>query len=168
MSKPIIHAISSAKRFGGVPEDYLAIHDLMDSSKGAIPDNRHRILTHQSWFLKEILERVFGYYLLIPKNEEAHAGLAEIAELEAQIVAKKAALRESGNVRVVPVREIGEQHVLEDFQMRFIPTPQDYAESGEMRLTSWMNNGNSGAPPSHKAIADRRKTERFTFKIDTD
>lgn len=50
MAKPYIHAISSAKRFGGKPEDYIEIHNLMDSSKGAIPDNRHRALTHNSWF----------------------------------------------------------------------------------------------------------------------
>ncbi len=30
MSKPYIHALSSAKKFGGKPEDYLEIHQLMD------------------------------------------------------------------------------------------------------------------------------------------
>ena len=37
MSKPWIHALSSAKRFGGVPEDYIEIHNLMDSSKATLP-----------------------------------------------------------------------------------------------------------------------------------
>lgn len=59
MSKPWVHAKSSAKRYGGKPEDYLDIHDFMDSSKAAMPDNRHRALTHNSWFLF-ILEKVFG------------------------------------------------------------------------------------------------------------
>jgi hypothetical protein len=57
--KPWIHAESSAKRYGGIPEDYLEIHDLLDSSKGAIADSRHRALTHTSWFLF-ILEKIFG------------------------------------------------------------------------------------------------------------
>jgi len=44
MAKPFIHAESSVKRWGGKPEDYIEIHNLMDSSKGAIADHRHRAL----------------------------------------------------------------------------------------------------------------------------
>ena len=33
MAHPLHHAISSARRFGGVPDDYQAIHDWFDSSK---------------------------------------------------------------------------------------------------------------------------------------
>lgn len=53
--KPHIHAVSSAKHYGGSPDDYLDIHQFMDSSKGAIADNRHRALTHNSWFLSVVL-----------------------------------------------------------------------------------------------------------------
>lgn len=60
MSKPLIHAYSSAKKFGGVWEDYMDIHELMDSSKSAFPDNRHRCLTHNSWFIGFIIPKVFG------------------------------------------------------------------------------------------------------------
>jgi len=60
MAKPHIHSASSARRFGGVPEDYLEIPVLMDSSKGAIADNRHQALTHNAWFLSVILPRIFG------------------------------------------------------------------------------------------------------------
>lgn len=59
MAKPYIHAKSSARKFGGNPEDYLAIHDLMDSRKSVCADNRHRALTHNSWFLF-LLEKIFG------------------------------------------------------------------------------------------------------------
>lgn len=59
MAKPYIHAQSAAKRWGGVPEDYLEIEDFMDSSKSVFPDNRHRVLTHNSWFIF-VVERVFG------------------------------------------------------------------------------------------------------------
>lgn len=59
MAKPWIHAKSSAKKYGGIPEDYLPIHNYLDKSKGVIADNRHRALTHHSWFLF-VLEDVFG------------------------------------------------------------------------------------------------------------
>ncbi len=35
----------------------------MDSSKAAIADGRHRMLTHNTWFVGTILERVFGVTL---------------------------------------------------------------------------------------------------------
>jgi hypothetical protein len=63
MSKPIVHAESSARKFGGVATDYLDIHAYMDSSKQAIPSNIHRALTHNSWFVLNVLVRVFGEYI---------------------------------------------------------------------------------------------------------
>lgn len=125
MSKPWIHSESSARRFGGKPEDYIEIHNLMDSSKATICDNRHRALTHNSWFIGTILERVFGVTLT------NSAG------------------------RKVSVRDIGEQHVAEDFRGRFIPSAQDYL--AEMEMKDWMNNG-AGVPPSFKKIEDRKVT----------
>lgn len=84
MAKPFIHAQSSARKFGGKPEDYLDIHNFMDSSKGVIADNRHRTLTHNSWFLSTVLERVFGVTFV------NSAG------------------------KIISTRDIGEQHVFED------------------------------------------------------
>ncbi len=60
MGKPHQHAESSAKKFGGKMEDYLEIHLLLDSSKMAFADNRHRTLTHNSWFINHILPKIFG------------------------------------------------------------------------------------------------------------
>jgi hypothetical protein len=57
--KPHIHATSSAKRFGGKPEDYHDIHQFMDSSKAHIADHRHRAIFHNS-FGCFIVESVFG------------------------------------------------------------------------------------------------------------
>lgn len=130
MSKPWIHAKSSARKYGGQPEDYLAIHNLMDSSKGAIPDNRHRCLTHNSWFIAAggPLELIFGAVIVNSDNKE------------------------------VSVRTIGEDHILEDFGMRFIPTAQDYIQ--EMEYKPWMNNG-EGVPGSHVRIA-AKQTVTFT------
>jgi hypothetical protein len=122
MSKPWIHSKNSARKFGGKPEDYLAIHNFMDSSKGAIGDNRHRALTHNSWFVSADgpLERIFGVVIKNSDNKE------------------------------VSVRDIGEQHILEDFGMKFIPTAQDYLQ--EMEFKSWMNNGKTGVPSSFQRI----------------
>ena len=38
------HAVSSARKFGGVPADYQAVHDWMDGSKVILADFRHRAL----------------------------------------------------------------------------------------------------------------------------
>lgn len=124
MSKPWIHAESSAKRFGGKPEDYIEIHNLMDSSKAAMCDNRHRALTHNSWFIGTILERIFGVTLTNSVG------------------------------RTISVRDIGEQHVAEDFRGRYIPTAQDFL--AEMEMKEWMNNGR-GVPPSFQKIENKLK-----------
>lgn len=125
MSKPYIHAVSSAKRWGGQPDDYLPIHDFMDSSKGAIADNRHRALTHNAWFLSHVLERVFGHNIT------------------------------NSNGRLVSVRDIGEQHVLEDFGGKFIPSAQDYLEN--IPYADWMQNGRGNPPPSFRVLDERAR-----------
>lgn len=97
MAHPWIHAKSSARRFGGKPEDYLPIHNWFDQTKELEPTFRHRALRHHTHGIFEA-ERVFG------------------------IVITNSAGRE------VPVRVIGEQHVMEDFSGR-IPTPHDWLKS---------------------------------------
>lgn len=98
MAIPYIHAVSSAKRFGGVPDDYQDIHDLMDSSKAAFPNNAHRVITHNSWFVVNILPKVFGHQ------------------------------RVNSAGKTYNVKDVGEYHILEDFRNRFIPSVQDYLE----------------------------------------
>jgi hypothetical protein len=127
MAKPYIHALSSARKWGGVPEDYLTIHDLLDSSKGQIADSRHRALTHNAWFLSVILEKVFGHNITNSDN------------------------------RKVSVRDIGEQHVLEDYGGRYIPSAQDFLQ--EIELQEWMVKG-AGAPPSFAKLAKRDTVRR--------
>jgi hypothetical protein len=67
--KPRLHAISSAKRFGGKPEDYQDIHDYMDSTKAMIPDVRHRAIFHSS-FGCYLVEDKFGIYRLNSNSKE--------------------------------------------------------------------------------------------------
>ncbi len=62
MAHPYHHAVSSARQWGGAPDDYQAIHDFLDSSKAAVADFRHRAALHHSNGIF-ITERVFGHVL---------------------------------------------------------------------------------------------------------
>jgi hypothetical protein len=59
MAHPLVHAQSSAKKFGGKPEDYLAIHNWFDESKAYFADFRHRALRHHAEGIF-LAERIFG------------------------------------------------------------------------------------------------------------
>lgn len=97
--KPHIHAMADVKRWGGQVSDYEEIHVLMDSSKSAFADNRHRIFCHNSWFVNHILPKIFGDTLI------------------------------NSDGKTVSVRDIGEHHCLDDFSGKFIPTVQDWLEN---------------------------------------
>lgn len=84
LAHPYHHALSSAKRFGGVATDYQHLHDWFDQTKGYIPDVRHRSILHSSFGIF-LLEQMFG-----PTITRASDGVQ------------------------VPTRTIGEYHVLED------------------------------------------------------
>lgn len=59
MAHAYYHAQLDAKKFGGVPEDYLAIHAWFDQTKAHVADARHRTLLHNSLGIF-ICEQVFG------------------------------------------------------------------------------------------------------------
>lgn len=56
---PYHHAVSSAKKFGGVPDDYIQIHSWFDQSKAGYADFRHRAMLHHSEGIF-LAERQFG------------------------------------------------------------------------------------------------------------
>jgi hypothetical protein len=56
---PHIHSRIHAKKYGGVPEDYLQVDELIDCSKTHMADVRHRAILHSSFGIL-IAERVFG------------------------------------------------------------------------------------------------------------
>ena len=103
MSKPLIHARSSAKRFGGKPEDYLAIHERIDSTKMAHAEVTHRCVFHSAFGIY-IIEELFGRTITNSDGKD------------------------------VFVRDIAEQHVLED--LGFIPSLSDWLK--EMPCKPWM------------------------------
>ena len=59
MAHPIDHAKSSARRFGGQPEDYQPIHSWFDASKAHTALPHHRALRHHTFGIFEA-EQVFG------------------------------------------------------------------------------------------------------------
>ncbi len=136
MAHPCTHAESSARRFGGAPEDYIEIHEWFDATKAWFPDNRHRAFRHHSEGIFEC-ERVFGREITLTGGKTAK------------------------------VRYVGEQHVLEDFGNKFIPTAADYLES--MEMMPWLNNGVKGHPNSHRRVAEAKltaNTRRMTYLLD--
>ena len=48
MAHPYHHALSSARKWGGQPEDTLAVHAWFDASKAITADFRHRCLRHHA------------------------------------------------------------------------------------------------------------------------
>lgn len=145
MAKPHIHAISSARRFGGVPEDYEPIHAFLDSSKIAIADNRHRALTHNSWFLTHVLERV----------KFANSGPETADHRFPTVINSKG--------KAISIREIGEQHCLEDYKGRFIPSAQDFLSEIEYR--DWMQNGKDVPPSARKLKKDKEKDKEKEVEL---
>lgn len=108
MSNSFYHARSSARKWGGEPEDYIAIHEWLDASKAHFGDARHRALRHHTEGCWEA-ERVFGLTITVKKK------------------------RTGTEVRV-PVREIAEQHVVED--LGYIPSLADWLKNMELKV--WM------------------------------
>lgn len=142
VANPWHHAVSSAKRWGGEPEDYLAVHSWFDASKAHLADFRHRALRHHTEGIFEC-EREFGPTIDVTigwsvggemfkdKAEAAFRardlhGLPPTAAFEEHVtrVTKK-----------VPTRWVGELHVMEDCGR--IPTLADWFL--HIVPQSWMN-----------------------------
>jgi hypothetical protein len=68
MAHPYNHALSSARRHGGVPEDYIPLHSWLDASKEMLANFRHRALRHHSQGIFEA-ERVFGITITNSRGE---------------------------------------------------------------------------------------------------
>ncbi len=103
MSKALIHARSSARKWGGTSEDYVAIHEKMDSTKSAHAEVTHRCVFHSAFGIF-LIEDIFGRTIT------------------------------NSDGREVFVRDIPEQHVLED--LGHIPSLSDWLR--EMPPQPWM------------------------------
>lgn len=96
MATAIHHAMSSARAWGGEPEQYLAIHEWFDQSKEFVSDFRHRGLRHHTEGIA-IMEQLFGRSIVVVVD---------------------------GKEKVVPTKWVGEQHMREDFG--FVPVPSQW------------------------------------------
>lgn len=77
MSHPWLHAVSSAHKFGGEPEDYLAIHRWLDETKEHFCDFRHRALRHHAEGIFEC-EGIFG--VIIQNSHGKQVPVRPVAE----------------------------------------------------------------------------------------
>jgi hypothetical protein len=97
------HAVSSSRKFGGDPDEFLKLHEWLDASKSHMADFRHRALRHHSEGIF-MLEALFGSTITLSTG------------------------------RILPVRLIGEQHVIEDLGR--IPTVADWL--AKIHPEPWM------------------------------
>jgi hypothetical protein len=137
--KPLIHAKSSAKKFGGNENDYLQIHQTMDTTKSAFGDNRHRAILHSA-FGVFLMEKMFGMNLEKLRQLKEKHGWTE--EEIGDIIGWKQESVESGTVFInsdskeVSVRDVAELHCTEDFH-GFIPSLHDWL--CRIPFESWMS-----------------------------
>ena len=75
--KPYVHAKNSVKRYGGVVEDYLPIHDWFDSTKAAYADFAHRAILHNTFGIF-LAEQLFGTTLI--NSDGKTVSVRDIAE----------------------------------------------------------------------------------------
>lgn len=71
--KPLLHAKISVKKFGGHVDDYIKFHEWMDSTKGHIPDMRHRMVLHNAWGI-HLGKSVFGSYFTNSEGKDISVG----------------------------------------------------------------------------------------------
>jgi len=129
--KPHRHARNSVKKYGGVEEDYLDIHNFMDVSKSAHADMRHRAIFHNS-LGPYVVERVFGMPLaMLDKTAEKFGWSDEeklaVLELLKEAKTDRACTMVNNDGVRVSVRDVAEQHVIEDLGR--IPS-----------LSNWLDN----------------------------
>ncbi len=164
--KPIIHAKSSVKRFGGKTEDYIEIHNMMDSSKSSFSDNRHRAIFHHS-FGTFVMEKLFGVdYNFLDSIKEKHNMsddmVSDILELLNKSRSSKSTTIINSDGKEVSVRDVAEQHILEDFNTRLIPSISDYLQ--EIEYKDWIQNGIKGVPTSAERIEKKRKEKQLKIE----
>lgn len=63
------HAVSSSRKYGGEPEDYLPIHHWFDETKEHFADPRHRALRHHSEGIGLMIS-IFGPTLTISSGKK--------------------------------------------------------------------------------------------------
>lgn len=135
MAHSYFHALSSAKRHGGEPDDTLALHNWMDSSKAAWADQRHRAILHTSFGIF-LAEQYFGSREEVRQLRQALDRVPRWLQriLGIKVPTETPVTIPLSNGKSVPIRLIAEQHVIED--CGFIPSIEDYLK--ELPRQGWM------------------------------
>ena len=136
MANAFHHAVSSARRFGGTPEDYLAIHELMDSSKNAWADQRHRVVLHTSFGIS-LVSRMIGLEEQVRVYEARVQWMPRWLKRLLRLPQISPTTIRLSNGRRVPIRFVTEQHCLEDFG--FVPSLEQYMKG--LPKEPWMSRG---------------------------
>lgn len=131
IANPHHHAVSSARKWGGKWEDYIAIHEWFDATKAWMPDFRHRAIRHHSEGIFECMG-VFGTTITI--STCAKCGAQGNAK-ERYHVEHHYGDEHDFVPKLIPVRWVGEQHVQED--LGHIPTAADWLR--RLQAEPWMN-----------------------------
>lgn len=111
MAHPLQHAESSARKFGGRPEDYLAIHNWLDESKAFFPDFRHRTLRHHAEGIF-LCERIFG--VAITNSEGAQVPVRYIGEQHVKEDLGRVPTAQGWLLQIRPVRWMYGQRLEQD------------------------------------------------------
>ena len=133
--------MSSARKWGGTSDDYIEIHHWFDESKAFFSDFRHRALRHHSEGIF-LCERIFGHTVTLStcaKCGEEKSEHWEFGDENLHVFVPKK----------IPVRWIGEQHVLEDLGR--IPTAADWLEC--ITPAPWMNRSRKLSQELEKEVA---------------
>lgn len=112
---PYIHAKNSANKYGGIPEDFLEIHQFMDSAKEHLGTIVHRIVLHNTFGIS-LAERIFG----------------DIVQTGTGKFVRQNFIVNSDGKRVY-IRDIAQDHVLEDMH-GIIPTMSELFEDITVEL----------------------------------
>ena len=122
------HSESSARRFGGTPDDYVPIHKFLDQSKLYLADWRHRALLHTT-FGVALCEQFFGdlYKRASDGGAVATRTIAEVHILEDM----KAILTPADFLCEMPIRSwmngltASQRRAVQSFQIPEAATPRD-------------------------------------------
>lgn len=132
MAQSYVHAEASARHFGGTPEDYIKIHEWIDQYKSSFGDVRHRAMLHHANG-PWMVQEVFGKTIEVIKD---------------------------GKPKRIIVREIAENHIIED--MGCIPSPGDWLDC--MNCHTWMGGKRNkfiGREDVFKAVQKEGKKEEL-------
>ena len=100
------HCKISVRRWGGIDDDYRAVHDFIDSTKVLCADSRHRIF-HTMWAVNYIIVPLFGNTIV--NSDGVHVDVKDLCERD---------------------------HLLVDYANKFIPTLNDFVCAIEIDSSS--------------------------------